>query len=159
MSEVPLYFTHSSMHFTPSFYCTAPFHTCTPPSTLATTPHTCGTYQHPSIHTCPFRKRPPPHIASIRTSPDSRKSGSKSGTELGNSPKCGTQRAFLPSLLVTVRGTSDTGKVISTSKYRTGIPRLQGNAPPPPKDRHRAIGMGLVQGPRVGRLCMSEVPL
>jgi hypothetical protein len=30
---------------------------------------------------------------------------------------------------------------------------------PPPKDRRRAIGIGLVKGPRVGRFLLSEVPL
>jgi hypothetical protein len=39
----------------------------------------------------------------------------------------------------------------------TGILRSQD--PPPPQDHHRALGMGLLQGPREGLFLMSEVTL
>ena len=31
--------------------------------------------------------------------------------------------------------------------------------PQPPQDHHKALGIGILQGPRVGRFLMSEVPL
>ena len=40
----------------------------------------------------------------------------------------------------------------------TGVPRQYENAPPP-WDRHRSLGAGLLQGPRRGRFLTSEVPL
>ena len=42
------------------------------------------------------------------------------------------------------------------SPYR-GTSRIRNRQPP--QDSHRALGIGLLQGPRVGRFLMSEVPL
>ena len=43
------------------------------------------------------------------------------------------------------------------------MPEVQGylahQKPTPPRDHHRALGIGLLQGPRGGRFFLSEVPL